>query len=185
MRDFELSVGIVFWIMLFLSPWFFSAMILRMIDRAASLRKQSFRIALIDMFSLVFMIQIPNAIAIRVYDREDGLSWIMLTAGAALMVLLWLVTIDRVSRAGIHSTSARAWISLLVIPVTYVGSFCMNGLVIRLYWGIVFGVDSDSAIWNALTAMALASLMILAYYKTRQIIEIAGQSQPRGTVTAV
>jgi uncharacterized Tic20 family protein len=49
-----------------------------------------------------------------------------------MMALIWWTTIKAVSRAGIDKFAYRFWISLLVIPMTYVGSFAIIAIGVTM-----------------------------------------------------
>ena len=99
--------------------------ILRPIDKAARNRREKFKFVLVDLFSLLFLIQLP--LAILGHNFEDESYSYAVVAGALMltMLLVWWTTVRVVSQAGIQTTSWRALISLIVIPATYIGSFAL------------------------------------------------------------
>ncbi len=114
-------------------PLVFAGAILRYIDRAARLKNRPVKVHTVDFFSLIFLVQIPMAIAIQVENRGDQAGPILASIGfGAMMALIWWTTIKAVSRAGIDKFAYRFWISLLVIPMTYVGSFAIIAIGVTM-----------------------------------------------------
>lgn len=153
-------------------PLIFSARILWMIDSAARRQRQPVKVYLVDFFSLLFLVQLPYAIFFQFY-RNDTEDWLMVsfaaTIFAVVMLMVWWTTIRTVSRAGISSTAARSWISLLVIPMTYVGSFAIVGFGFTLTGRIA--EQRESFIPLLAFVLVLIALLVFAFFVTRRIIK--------------
>ncbi len=118
-----------------LVPIFFAGFILRLLDKAAKARQRPVRYYLVDFFSLVFLIQIPFALILQMPNRDNFAAALVAGFFGLMMALVWWTTIKTVSRAGIVRVADRSWISLLVIPMMYVGSFAIVGIAITLLRG--------------------------------------------------
>ena len=164
-------------LMLILIPIIFAGMILNLIDRAARMRQRPVKMYLVDLFSLIFLIQIPWAIRLQLkVQPEQMAAWTTVAAiSSAVMVLIWWITITTVSKAGINRVSARAQISILVIPMTYVGSFAMiaiGTIILTSYREQEQPVGGFAAI-----EFVLAFLMILSLHVTRRCIQTGDLQQ--------
>ena len=150
-------------------PLIFAALILRVIDIAARQRREPVRLYIVDFFSLIFFIQLPMAIALQTENREQGSAVAVAGIFSALMALVWWTTVKTVSRAGISDSKTRAWISLLVIPMAYVGSFSI------IATGIGIGNSQDKQMTATLIAIEilLIGLMVLSWIVTRRAVRQA------------
>ena len=159
-------------------PFVFSGFILHAIDTAAKRRQQPVKIWLVDLFSLMFLVQLPLAILFQ-FEYEDQrpifIAAALLTAG---MLLIWWATIKTVSRAGIIHVSDRAWISLLVIPMTYLGSFA----IVVVGGNIVTSVPRSSSDLNLPVLvgieLVLIGLLVFSLFVTRRVVRQSAEKPP-------
>jgi hypothetical protein len=130
MQEFLVIATVVALIAALISPFAFAIYILRSLDLAAKKRRAEYKFFVVDLFSLLFLVQLPLAI-IGPTLSEPGA---MIGAGvlSVAMILVWWTTVNTVSRAGIETTKWRTLISLIVIPSTYIGTFAIIGLSFSL-----------------------------------------------------
>ncbi len=134
---------------------------LRQIDNAAKKRGAPFGIFLVDLFSLSFMIAIPLAIVTsNGVEFDDRVAPLLTIIGIPTMALVWWTTIRTVSKAGINNSVWRAGVSLIVIPMCYVGNIVIGVLTA----GILHGEINDTrmiALDGLLIALTIASGFIV------------------------
>ncbi len=158
-------------IVLVVAPLAGAATTLRQIDRAAKIHRRPVKILLVDFFSLIFMVQIPWAILIQLNPGRDQLApaYVVGLVFSSAMILVWWTTIASVSKAGITNVSARAQISLLVIPMTYVGSFAMTAMGFSL-----LDTSPENPVYGLVAIeIVLALLMIISFIVTVRAIRKA------------
>jgi hypothetical protein len=156
-----------------LIPVVFAGFILRLLDKAAKARRRPVKIYIVDFFSLLFLMQIPLAIMMQLPNRDRVLSTVVSGVFSLLMALVWWTTIKTVSRAGIVQIADRCWISLLVIPMMYVGSFAIIAIALTIFSNNFSKFQIDLAVIEAV----LVALMFLSLVVTRRAL------QRRETVT--
>jgi hypothetical protein len=161
-----------------LLPFVFSGFILHTIDNAAKQRRQPVMIWLIDLFSLMFLVQLPLAILFR-FEYEQRQPVVVAAALiTGVMLLIWWATTRTVSKAGISRVSDRAWIALLVIPMTYLGSFAIvviGGCLASSVWGSSndFNVPVLAGI-----ELALIGLLIFSLHVARRVVRRSAAAPP-------
>ena len=144
-----------------LIPVFFAGFILRLLDKAAKDRQQKVRVYVVDFFSLLFLMQIPMAIMLQLPTQEKFLPAVVSCIFSLIMALVWWTTIRTVSRAGIFRVADRVWISLLVIPMMYVGSFAMIAISTTIFSNNLNNFRIDLAVIEVvLVALMIASLVV-------------------------
>ncbi len=145
-------------ILLLLSPLFVAGYMLGQIDKAARRQRAPVKIWLVDLFSLVFLIQIPLALISRWQtEMEIGPLIAIVLLFCGIMTLVWWTTIKTVSRAGITSVFWRSAISLFVIPMAFVGSFAIMIITLGL-------ADGQAGLWfidSVLVLMMACSILIV------------------------
>ncbi len=145
-------------ILLLLSPLFVAGYMLGQIDKAAKRQQAPVKIWLVDLFSLVFLIQIPLALISRWQtEMEIGPLIAIVLLFSGIMTLVWWTTIKTVSQAGITSVFWRSAISLFVIPMAFVGSFAIMIVTLGL-------ADGQAVLWfidSVLVLMMAGSILIV------------------------
>jgi len=111
---------------MFILPIGVSIFLLRKLDTAAKVRRQKFgksdsKFFIVDIFSLVFIIQFPLQF-LELAGADRGATIAIGILGVA-MCAVWWTTITTVSQAGIVTVGWRALVSMVVIPSAYIGSF--------------------------------------------------------------
>lgn len=141
-------------------PILFAAVILNRIDRAARIRRQPVNVYLVDLFSLIFLIQIPMAIKLQLKIEDEPATMFAVIVFSLMMLLIWWTTIRAVSKAGIVRVSSRVWISILVIPMTYVGSFA----IVALGWSLIANPDPVDFWILSMVELLLVCLLVASMW---------------------
>jgi len=138
---------------------------LKQIDDAAKRHEAPVKIWLVDLFSLIFLIQLPlTYVSQWQTEVEISVVILMVVLFSAIMTLVWWTTIKTVSRAGITMVLWRSAISLVVIPMAYVGSFAIMAVAISLLNGgkPIFGQRmSPWIVESVLVALMAGSMLIV------------------------
>ena len=142
-----------------LLPFVLAGLILQKIDRAAAEFNRPKEFFLVDLFSLMFLIPLPLAFR---HEYEDESLLIGRYIVLPFMILIWWKTIQAVSAAGIVQTKHRFWIAFWVIPVTFLGSFGMSGLLILMLYDV-----PQRNIWCVAAAGLLAAFWVANYSTVR------------------
>lgn len=149
-----------------LIPVYFAGFILRLLDRAAKAQRQTVKIYVVDFFSLLFLMQIPFAILMQQSNNDRLMAIAVSGVFSLLMALVWWTTIRTVSKAGIVRVADRCWISLLVIPMMYVGSFAIIFIGLNIFSRDLSGFRIDLAVIE----VVLVALMLLSLVVTKRAI---------------
>jgi len=141
---------------LFLAPIATAIMILRKLDEAARVRKRrfgrvQFRFFIFDFFSLIFLLQLPFGF-VTLESLKNG-AGIAVGFLCCALVAVWWTTIRTVSDAGITTVGWRAFISMVVIPATFIGSFYIGIAAINFAQG---EFSTRSTVWMVLAIVSLS-----------------------------
>lgn len=123
-------LGTAMGLSLVFGPFIAAGYMLRKLDVAARRnRYRKVRIVLPDIFSLLFLVQLPLSLVLRFIDDINARAVAAVILCLAMM-LVWWTAIKSVDRAGITDVGWRWGVSLVAIPVAFIGSYAMmaNGL---------------------------------------------------------
>lgn len=148
-------VFVVGCILLSISPFVVAGYMLRQIDQAAKRHEAPVRIWLVDLFSLMFLIQLPLTLISWQTADEIGVVILAVVLFSGVMTLIWWATVKTVSRAGVTMVLWRSAISLVVIPMAYVGSFAIMFTTIAL-----LSDDHDMLVSSRFNLWILESVLI-------------------------
>lgn len=159
------------WLGLALLPLFIAVKTLRLLDRAAKERNREFKFMIVDLFSLIFLIQIPLTLASGsdIGDAQGRVIWPAAVVFIAVMVLLWQVTIRTIGRSGISTWGQRLLISIVVIPATYIGSYMGPFAVLSVAFQDERVAERPGFAW--LAAACIVSIAI-SYLIVRKILSL-------------
>ena len=142
---------------LLVGPLFYAVFILRKLDQAARQRKKmvaetKFRFMIVDILSLILMIQIPFKL-LR-FDLPNVTLLFLITVALVHLTMVWLATIRTVSEAGITTFKWRALISMILIPTMYVG--CLYLSITSINWLIGNPVSNEMIFWLGFSLVGMA-----------------------------
>ena len=155
------------------TPLVLAIYILRSIDLAAKRRQAKVNFFIVDLFSLIFLIQIPFVMM----QAEIGSVGYYVVIGFSVIasMVVWWVTIRTVSQAGIMGTSWRLAISVVVIPSTFIGSFFLVGSCFVVWW------DDEFRLTDAMLTLICLVGLIASFFITRVALTKADQQVDMGS----
>ena len=141
-------VELIFFPILLIGPFAYAIFILRKLDQAAQQRKKlvsetKFRFMLVDVFSLILLIQMP--FKILSLDIGAGTVQVLLFFSLVALALVWFTTIKTVSIAGIATFKWRALVSMILIPTMYIGCFYFS--ITSISWLTGSPMSAEMIIW--------------------------------------
>ena len=115
------------------------------INRAAGSLNAPTRFMLIDFVALMILLQVGLAICGRALDTQGTsngaarMYWVLLSAVALLVLVLWLASVSVVSRAGIRRPLRRMLVTVVLVPGALATIMGAPVLVVML-GGAIFSV---------------------------------------------
>jgi len=147
--------------------------ILRPVDQAAKDLQRPTQFTIVDFLCLFFVLQLFMALThsfIPTSGRvgmETTILWAMDIYGWISFGAMWMVSVQKLSRAAITHTWHRAAFLALVLPVAFFCSIAVPILVVVFCGRIIFdhvGFDSNGLILLALTAAGTTAIVLAGRY---------------------
>lgn len=135
---------------------FIGRWILLPLDRAARHLQRPTQFTTVDVLCLMFLLQLPlAAFAPLAAEADDDRVWIIVAFGWLASALMWWISVQTLSRAGITGTWHRGVFLALVLPATYFGSFAFVGSLVAIPVSLTMSREEGTR--NLLLALLLAA----------------------------
>ena len=147
-------------------PFTIAILILGPIDRAAKFQQAPIRIMMVDVMSLLFLLQAPFAVIHNLLAMESTELLVTLDLIVVIVVgLIWWTAVSRFSKAAINDARPRAILAFFVLPMAYVGSFA--AFVIPMVLASHHESLGQIIVWGTIEAGLLAGLVVAGIYTRR------------------
>lgn len=160
---------------LLIGPFVYAIFVVRKLDQAARQRKKfvvktKFRFMIVDVLSLILLIQIP--FKLLSLGARDGSVQVLIFLFLAALTLVWFTTIRTVSEAGITTFKWRALVSMILIPTMYIGCFYFS--ITSIFWLNGNRLPREMAIWLGISLTG----MVFSPWILRGALNSVPQEQP-------